>query len=94
MLVKIVKRALSICLIVVLASGLSMLTTAYVVNTYIQSVLASFDIKLDGPGPGIGGFVKSLTGMGGSGVAPRRIPKRPQARLKTPPRRLIQARRR
>lgn len=71
MLVKIVKRALSICLIVVLASGLSMLTTAYVVNTYIQSVLASFDIKLDGPGPGIGGFVKSLTGMGGSGAAPK-----------------------
>lgn len=66
---KIVKRALSVCLIVVLASGLSMLTTAYVVNTYIQSVLASFDIKLDGPGPGIGGFVKSLTGIGGSGTA-------------------------
>ncbi|MEK4045886.1 hypothetical protein NSU18_19835 [Paenibacillus sp. FSL H8-0048] len=66
---KIVKRALSVCLIVVLASGLSMLTTAYVVNTYIQSVLASFDIKLDGPEPGIGGFVKSLTGMGGSGAA-------------------------
>ncbi|KAI7282683.1 hypothetical protein KC345_g3400 [Hortaea werneckii] len=59
-----VKRALGICLIVVLASGLSILTTAYVVNTYIQSVLASFDIKLDGPGQGIGGFVKSLTGMG------------------------------
>ncbi|WP_405117211.1 hypothetical protein MHH28_22460 [Paenibacillus sp. FSL K6-1217] len=68
-MVKMMKRALSICLIVVLASGLSMLTTAYVVNTYIQSVLASFDIKLDGPGPGIGGFVKSLTGMGGSGTA-------------------------
>ena len=61
---KMVKRALGICLIVVLASGLSILTTAYVVNTYIQSVLASFDIKLDGPGQGIGGFVKSLTGMG------------------------------
>lgn len=61
---KIVKRTLGICLIVVLASGLSILTTAYVVNTYIQSVLASFDIKLDGPAQGIGGFVKSLTGMG------------------------------
>lgn len=92
-MVKIVKRALSVCLIVVLASGLSMLTTAYVVNTYIQSVLASFDIKLDGPGPGIGGFVKSLTGMGGSGGPPRKIPKRPQARLKAPPRRLMRARR-
>ncbi|QSF45093.1 hypothetical protein [Paenibacillus tianjinensis] len=61
---KIVKSAIGVCLIVVLASALSVLTTAYVVNTYIQSVLASFDIKLDGPEPGIGGFVKSLTGMG------------------------------
>lgn len=61
---KLVKSALGVCLIVVLASGLSVLTTAYVVNTYIQSVLASFDIKLDSPAPGIGGFVKSLTGMG------------------------------
>lgn len=64
MMMKIVKRALAVCLIVVLASGLSILTTAYVVNTYIQSVLAGLDIKLDGPGPGIGGFVKSLTGTG------------------------------
>lgn len=61
---KIAKNLLGVCLIVVLASGLSMLTTAYVVNTYIHSVLASFDIKLDTPGPGIGGFLKSLTGMG------------------------------
>ncbi|WP_379156023.1 hypothetical protein [Paenibacillus sp. sgz5001063] len=60
---KMVKRTLAVCLIVVLASALSILTTAYVVNTYIQSVLASFDIKLDGPEPGIGGFMKSLTGM-------------------------------
>ncbi|WP_019914568.1 hypothetical protein [Paenibacillus sp. HW567] len=60
---KLVKRALAVCLIVVLASGLSILTTAFVVNTYIQSALASFDIKLNGPEPGIGGFVKSLIGM-------------------------------
>ncbi|AIQ33152.1 hypothetical protein P40081_37350 [Paenibacillus sp. FSL P4-0081] len=63
---KLMKRTLGICLIVVLASGLSMLTTAYVVNTYIQSVLAGFDIKVDGPEPGMLGFVKSLTGMGSS----------------------------
>lgn len=60
---KIVKRTLGVCLIVVLSSSLSILTTAFVVNTYIQSVLASFDIKLDSPAPGIGGFMKSLTGM-------------------------------
>lgn len=66
---KVVKRALGICLIVLLSSVLSMLTTAYVVNTYIQSVLASFEIKVDGPGPGLGGFVKSLTGMGGGAAS-------------------------
>ncbi|MEK5490029.1 hypothetical protein MKZ24_04820 [Paenibacillus sp. FSL R7-0297] len=66
MMMKLMKRTLGICLIVVLASGLSMLTTAYVVNTYIQSVLAGFDIKVDGPEPGMLGFVKSLTGMGSS----------------------------
>lgn len=60
---RLVKRGLAVCLIVVLASALSILTTAFVVNTYIQSVLASFDIKLDGPEPGIGGFMKSLVGM-------------------------------
>ncbi|UQZ34166.1 hypothetical protein C2I18_11880 [Paenibacillus sp. PK3_47] len=59
---KIAKYLLGVCLVAVLASGLSILTTAYVVNTYIHSVLASFDIKLDTPGPGIGGFMKSLTG--------------------------------
>ncbi|SEU08716.1 hypothetical protein [Paenibacillus sp. NFR01] len=56
------KRGLVVCLIVVLASGLSVLTTAYVVNTYIQSALASFDIELDGAKPGLGGFIDLLTG--------------------------------
>jgi hypothetical protein len=60
---KIVKRALGVCLIVVLASTLSILTTGVVVNAYIQSVLASFDIKVDGPGPGLGGMIKSIIGM-------------------------------
>jgi hypothetical protein len=60
---KIVKRALGVCLIVVLASTLSILTTGVVVNAYIQSVLASFDIKVDSPGPGLGGMVKSIIGM-------------------------------
>lgn len=67
---KIVKRVLGVCLIVVLASSLSMLTTAFVVNSYIRSVLASFDIQLDSPAPGIGGFVKSLTGMNSKQSAP------------------------
>ncbi|WP_339318221.1 hypothetical protein [Paenibacillus sp. FSL R10-2734] len=60
---KIVKRALGVCLIAVLASTLSILTTGVVVNAYIQSVLASFDIKVDSPGPGLGGMIKSIVGM-------------------------------
>jgi len=60
---KIVKRALGVLLITVLASSLSVLTTGIVVNAYIQSVLASFDIKLDSPVNGLSGIVKSLTGM-------------------------------
>lgn len=74
-MMKLMKRTLGICLIVVLASGLSMLTTAYVVNTYIQSVLAGFDIKVDGPEPGMLGFVKSLTGMGSSSGSSSTDPK-------------------
>jgi len=58
-----VKRALGVLLIAVLASSLSVLTTGLVVNAYIQSVLASFDIKLDSPISGITGMVNSITGM-------------------------------
>lgn len=60
---KIVKRVLGICLVAVLASTLSILTTGVVVNTYIHSVLASFDIKVDTPGPGFGGMIRSIIGM-------------------------------
>ncbi|MCL6605904.1 MAG: hypothetical protein K6T94_23820 [Paenibacillus sp.] len=59
---KFLKRALGVLLITVLASSLSVLTTGLVVNAYIQSVLSSFDIKLDSPASGISGMVKSLTG--------------------------------
>ncbi|MFE4712380.1 hypothetical protein ACFRAM_16020 [Paenibacillus sp. NPDC056722] len=59
---KLVKRALAVCMIVVLASTLSILTTGVVVNAYIQSVLASFDIKLEKPAPGIVGMMRSLMG--------------------------------
>jgi len=60
---KFAKRALGICLIVVLASTLSILTTGVVVNAYIQSILASFDIKVSSPGPGFGGMIRSIIGM-------------------------------
>ncbi|MFC3747260.1 hypothetical protein [Paenibacillus sp. GCM10012306] len=59
---RLVKRTLAVCMIVVLASTLSILTTGVVVNAYIQSVLASFDIKLEKPAPGIVGMMRSLMG--------------------------------
>ncbi|WP_150272665.1 hypothetical protein [Paenibacillus tepidiphilus] len=65
---KLLKRALGVGLIVVLASALSIGTTAIVVHTYIQSVLTGLGIELDTPEPGIGGLMKTLTGMGGSSV--------------------------
>lgn len=65
MMMRIVKRALGVCLIVVLASTLSILTTGVVVNAYIQSVLASFDIKVDSPAPGFSGMIRSIIGMDG-----------------------------
>lgn len=60
---RIVKRALGVCLIVVLASTLSILTTGVVVNAYIQSVLSSFNITVDSPAPGFGGMIRSIIGM-------------------------------
>ncbi|WP_151733365.1 hypothetical protein [Paenibacillus tengchongensis] len=61
---KLLKRALGVCLIVVLASALSVATTAIVVQTYIQSVLSGLGIDLGTPGPGIGGLVQAITGTG------------------------------
>ncbi len=63
MMMRIVKRTLGVCLIVVLASTLSILTTGVVVNAYIQSVLSTFDIKVDSPAPGFGGMIRSIIGM-------------------------------
>lgn len=55
-----IKRALGVLLIAVLASSLSVLTTGIVVNAYIQSVLSSFDIKLDSPISGFSDMMRSV----------------------------------
>ncbi|MDT3425256.1 hypothetical protein J2Z22_000772 [Paenibacillus forsythiae] len=65
---KFVKQVLGICLIVVLASSLSILTTGVIVNAYVQSVMSEFGLKVDTPAPGFGGMLSSL--MGTSGKAP------------------------
>ncbi|WP_025692503.1 hypothetical protein [Paenibacillus zanthoxyli] len=66
---KFVKRTLGICLIVVLASSLSILTTGVIVNAYVQSVMSGLGLKVDTPAPGFGGMLSSLMGTSGKGAA-------------------------
>jgi len=64
---KFAKRALGVLLIAVLASSLSVLTTGFIVNAYLQSVLSSFDIKLDNPlSGGVTDILGSITGNTGT----------------------------
>ncbi|AKG36855.1 hypothetical protein [Paenibacillus durus] len=66
---KFVKRTLGICLIVVLASSLSILTTSVIVNAYVQSVMSGLGLKVDTPAPGFGGMLSSLMGTSGKGAS-------------------------
>jgi hypothetical protein len=64
---KFAKRALGVLLIAVLASSLSVLTTGFIVNAYLQSVLSSFDIKLDNPlSGGVSDILGNITGNTGT----------------------------
>ena len=63
---KLMKWLLKISLTAVLVSTLTILTTGIVVNAYLQSVLASFNIQLDAQPMGVGGIMKNLLGMNGS----------------------------
>lgn len=53
----------------VLISGLTMLTTGYVVNAYVQSLLTSLNIKWEGQPSSFGGLLKGAVGLG-SGTKP------------------------
>ncbi|WP_054958327.1 hypothetical protein [Paenibacillus dakarensis] len=64
---KLMKWLLKISLTAVLVSTLSILTTGIVVNAYLQSVLASFNIQLEGQPLGAAGIMKSFFGMNTSG---------------------------
>ncbi|WP_145027550.1 hypothetical protein [Paenibacillus sp. Y412MC10] len=60
---KIAQWLLKTVLTVVLISGLTVLTTGAVVNMYVQSLLASFNIQLEGQPTGIGGMMKGMLGL-------------------------------
>lgn len=63
---KLMKWLLKISLTAVLISTLTILTTGIVVNAYLQSVLASFNIQLEAQPMGVGGIMKNFLGMSGS----------------------------
>lgn len=59
-----VYRILAVVLGTLLVSALTVLTTGFVVNTYVQSLLASMNIKWEGQPSGLTSLIR--TGMGGS----------------------------
>lgn len=63
---KLMKWLLKISLTAVLVSTLTILTTGIVVNAYLQSVLASFNIQLEAEPMGVGGIMKNLLGFNSS----------------------------
>ncbi|MEK5478796.1 hypothetical protein NYE70_17950 [Paenibacillus sp. FSL R5-0407] len=50
---------------VVTVSMLTVMTTGYVVNTYIQSLLGSYNLPIAGKAPTLGGMMKGMFGFGG-----------------------------
>ncbi|MEJ9219135.1 hypothetical protein P4H46_13205 [Paenibacillus glucanolyticus] len=63
------KWLLKVSLTAILVSTLTIVTTGIVVNAYLQSVLASFNIQLETESVGVGGIMKTMLGMG-SGSKP------------------------
>lgn len=60
------KWLLKLCLSAILVSFLTIITTGLVVNAYIQSLLASFNIQLEGQPFGLGTMMQSVLGSGGA----------------------------
>ncbi|WP_339322812.1 hypothetical protein [Paenibacillus sp. FSL W8-0194] len=54
-------------LTVLLISGLTIMTTGLIVNSYVQSLLSSFNITLEGQSFGFGSMMKGLFGWSGGG---------------------------
>lgn len=54
-------------LVVITVSLLTILTTGYVVNTYIQSLLSSYNLPIASQTPSLGGIVKGMLGFGSEG---------------------------
>ncbi|WP_178020920.1 hypothetical protein [uncultured Paenibacillus sp.] len=57
---------LKLCVTIVAVSLLTVATTGYIVNSYIQTLLSSYNLPLTGQAPGFGGIVKGMLGFGGT----------------------------
>lgn len=51
-------------LVVVMVTLLTVLTTGYVVNTYIQALLGSYNLPIASQTPSLGGMIKGMLGFG------------------------------
>ncbi|MGG1876649.1 hypothetical protein [Paenibacillus campinasensis] len=60
------KWLLKLCLSAILVSFLTIMTTGFVVNAYIQSLLASFNIQLEGQPFGLSTMMQSMLGDRGA----------------------------
>lgn len=59
---------LKLSITVVMVSVLTVATTGYVVNWYIQSLLGSYNIPLEVQSPNLGSMMKGMLGFGGQGT--------------------------
>ena len=59
---------LRLCATILAVSLLTVLMTGYVVNSYIQSLLGSYNIPVPESSPSIGDMMKGMLGFGGEGV--------------------------
>lgn len=57
---------LKLCVTIVAVSLLTVATTGYIVNSYIQSLMSSYNLPMTGQAPGFGGIVKGMLGFGGA----------------------------
>ncbi|MWV46202.1 hypothetical protein GRF59_21580 [Paenibacillus sp. HJL G12] len=66
---KITRWLIKVVLTVALISGLTVMTTGVIVNSYVQSLLSSFNITLEGQSLSLGSMMKGMLGFKSGGSA-------------------------
>lgn len=57
---------LKLCVTIVAVSLLTVATTGYIVNSYIQSLLSSYNLPITAEAPSFSGIMKGMLGLGGA----------------------------